>query len=135
MSGVAIVWDLLKADSDLLAVVDGGNIRSGFMPQGTSLPAIVITQVSGTERLSVTMSESPRLVTERVQVDILAATYPQQKQIRALVRSALPLSKGTVGSYYCDGVLPDFEGPDIYSTDPKIFQQSMDFIVRFSRSI
>ncbi len=137
MSGVAAVRYLLAHDASLLALVPAARIMAGALPLGITLPAISVTTVSDLTRLTVAMTESTRFVTERVQVDVLAGDYPAVKVILDRVRDALPGSLtalgGTVNGMACDSILPDTTGPDIFVDNPKIYTQSQDFMVRYSR--
>ena len=133
MSGVAIVRALLAANAPLTAVVPAVRIFAGAIPLNTPLPAISIAEITGRQRNSVAMSEAKRLVTERVQVTVCAKSYPSQKAILALVRAALPLSRGVVNGFDCDSILLDGEGPDLYDSTAIIYEQSQDFFVKFSR--
>lgn len=133
MSGVSIVVQLLLANSALTSVVPAERIVSGVLPLETSLPGISVTQVSGMQHKNLAMNSASYLVRERVQVTVLAKTYPETKSILNLVRAACPLSQGTVGSYDCQSVLPDTEGPDLYDHDALIYQQSQDYMVTYRR--
>ena len=132
MSGVAIVRALLVSNAALLAAVPAAKIMAGAIPLATVLPAISVAQISSTERHTVAMV-GQKLITERVQVTVCAKSYPTQKSILALVRAALPVSRGVVAGFDCDSVLADSEGPDIYDPDAVIYEQSQDFFVKFSR--
>lgn len=133
MSGVAIARYLLAHHAGLTAVVPAARIVAGVVPPGTVLPAIGITQVSGSERNTVAGTEPKKLVAERVQVTILAASYPQQKELLGLLPSALPATRGTINGFACDSITPEGEGPDLYSADPVIYEQSKDFFIRYIR--
>ena len=133
MSGVAIARALMVANSTLLATVPAARVISGVVPVGTAMPAISVSEVSATQRLIVAMNASAYLVTERVQITAMAASYAQMKAVLALIRAALPLSRGTVGTFACDSVLFDSEGPDFYDADALLHMGSVDYIVRFTR--
>lgn len=132
MSGVAVIRYLLANNAPLTAVVAPNKIKAGIVPINTALPAISIRQISGQEQPLIKRG-SNMLVTDRVQVTVLASTYPQQKSIIELIRSALPPTRGTVNSYAVDSITPDIDGPDLYSEDPVIYEQSVDYFVRFVR--
>lgn len=129
MSGVAIVCRLLLDNTDLTNVVSSDNIAGGMLPQKTALPAISIKTIDALRRVPVDASGTKRMVTERVQVTVLAKSYAEKKQILNLVRKALPISRGTVGGIKCDSVLPDVEGPDLDDVDDAIYEQSRDYMV------
>jgi hypothetical protein len=132
MSGVSIIRTLLVANSSLLAVVPAEKIMAGVIPIGTVLPAIGITSISGMPKSTIRTDEVT-LWTDRVQVTVEAKSYPSQKSILALVRDAIPAKRGTVGSFYCDSISPDIEGPDIFDSEPAISAGSQDFLVRYVR--
>lgn len=133
MSGVAIVRDMLATNTNLLVFVPSSSIISGVLPLKTQLPAISISQISSVKRLTVGMDEESSLIKDRVQVTSVAKNYTQMKTILSLVREALPLSKGMTDNFYCDSILPDSEGPDIFDADALLHMGSQDFVVRYSR--
>lgn len=130
MSGVAIVRYLLSQAAAVTAVVPATRIQAGVLPQGTAVPFISITEVSGTELLHLTASSG--LNTERVQVTVDGLSYQQVQQVLALCRTALPYTRGTVNSIACDSILPDLKGPDGYDDLLKTHFKSQDFIVKWS---
>lgn len=132
MSGVAILRYMLANNAPLAVVVPANKIMAGVAPLNTSLPAVSIRQISGQEYQTIKRG-SNQLVTERIQVTVLAATYPQQKTILGLIRTALPGTRGTVNGFVVDSIVPYIDGPDLYNDDPVIYEQSIDFVVRFYR--
>lgn len=132
MSGTSIIRTLLVANNPLLAVVPAIKIMAGVLPLNTVLPAISVTSISGMPTSTIRTDEAT-LWTDRVQVTVEALSYPTQKSILQLVRDAIPAKRGTVGSFYCDSISPDIEGPDIFDADANIFVGSQDFIVRYVR--
>ena len=132
MSGVAILRYMLANNAPLTAIVSSNKIIAGVAPLNTVLPAISIRQISGQEYQTIKRG-SNQLVTERIQVTVLASTYPSQKSILNLIRSALPGTRGTVNGFVVDSITPDIDGPDLYNDDPVIYEQSIDFMVRFYR--
>ena len=133
MSGVVIARALLAADATLTAAVPAARIFAGAIPLNTPLPAISVTQTSGSERLTVAMNDAKRLVTERVQVTVCAKSYPSQKALIALARKALPNSRAVINGFDCDSIIPDSEGPDVYDPTAGIYEQSHDFFVKYLR--
>lgn len=131
MSDVKAVRYLLANNASLIAVVPAARIFSGVIPQGTTLPALGVSHVSTVRRQAVS---NDTFCTARVQVTVLAATYPTQKSILALVRAAVTRKPGTVNSVKVDTILKDLEGPDFRNdaVDPPIYMQSQDFIVHYT---
>jgi len=87
MNGVIVVRSLLVADTGLTALVPEARIAAGSLPQGTVLPAFSLMSVSSVDR-NIPAPGPTRRVTERVQVTVLARTYPETKTILAAVRKA-----------------------------------------------
>jgi hypothetical protein len=131
MSDVKAVRYLLKTNTELIAVVPAAKIMAGILPQATAAPAIGITHVS-TMRQQFVAETSAHLCTSRVQVTVIAADYPTQKSILALVRAALPRSRGTVNGVAVDSIVADIEGPDFGDPDAGLCMGSHDFIVTFT---
>lgn len=132
MSGTAIIRYLLANNAPLTEIVPSSKIMAGVIPLNAALPAISIRQISGIEHKLIKRNGT-QTATDRVQVTVNATTYPQQKQILKLIRSALPATRGTVNTFSVDSITPDIDGPDLYSEDPVIYEQSIDYIVRFYR--
>jgi hypothetical protein len=130
MSGVTAIVYLLKNNAPLTAVVSASKIAAGRIPQGTALPAIEVSHISGVWRNEI--SAQSTYCTARVQVTVLASTYAQQKQIMALVRTAVPRTRGTINSVNVDCILRDSDGPDFRDDDAGIYMQTQDFFVKFN---
>jgi len=139
MSGVGIVRKLLSTNSALLAVVPAIKIFAGVIPLNTVLPAISVQEISGNSFKTMAMGSSPTLWTERVQITVEVKPtpegtgYPGVKALLALIRAALPSTRGTVGSFTCDSISTDIEGPDLFYFELDIHSQSQDFVVRYVR--
>lgn len=133
MSGVGIVRTLLAGNAGLIAVVPASRIMAGILPPKTAVPAISVTQISAVPDAPIRRGTDPMLWTERVQVTVDAATYPQQKSVLALVRAALPSTRGPVGGFSCDSISLDMEGPDTFGADEGFHVGSQDVVVRYTR--
>ncbi|MBK8916359.1 MAG: hypothetical protein IPM64_17480 [Phycisphaerales bacterium] len=131
MSATKAVIYLLHNNATLIAQVPAARIMAGTLPQTLALPAIHVRQISGTERLPVSMAEAKRFRTERVQVTVLAGTYPALKLILELVRNACSGASGSASGVVVDSVLPDGVGPDLSDEAAQIFEQSRDFMVNW----
>jgi hypothetical protein len=131
MSGVAIVRLKLVAYSALTAVVPEAKIRAGVIPLGEQANAISLTQISGSPRNTLSMQNAKVLHTDRVRVLVQAGSYPVKEQIKRLAYLALPNTRGALGSFDVDSLLPDTEGPDQQDAETALFWQSRDYIVKF----
>lgn len=129
MSGVAVIQALLAGNTQLVAAVPAARIFGGPIPPKTALPAIAVMQISGTERLTVSMSERRRQRTERIQVTVEARDYPTKKTVLELVRGACGMRVGDLNGVSVMSVLPAGEGPDLDDPETPLYSQSRDFIV------
>lgn len=87
MSAVLIVSHILNNNSALLSKVP---INRQFMvtaKQGEAMPYLVINQVSGVDE--VTLSGQGEYQRDRIQIDIVAATFNEANNVSKLVRGAL----------------------------------------------
>lgn len=143
MSGVAVVWYLLKTNSPVLALVPAARIMAGTPPIDTVLPTIGVTQISSIQRLTLAMNESPKLHTDRVQVSVLVKSpdsspsglgYPGMRSLLRLCLAACPNQRGTINGVAVDSILPDIEGPDLPNDAAGILQGSRDLIVKWRSS-
>jgi len=131
MDGVVVVRLLLSQSLTLTGLIPGDRIRAGVLPQGVILPAISITSVSKTD-LNIPSPADRRFVTERVQVSVLAKSYPEQKAVLRAVRTAAadklyPEVVGVSGIT----VHTASAGPDFMLED-SIYTGSQDFMVRYN---
>jgi hypothetical protein len=70
--------------------------------------------------------------TARVQVTAQSKELSSSRRsILALVRAALPRTRGTVHGVEVDDILHDIDGPDFNDPDTEIYMGSSDFIVTF----
>lgn len=127
---VSPVWHLLSTNATLIAQVPAARITAGVIQQGTTLPAIGVNHISTVREQSV--SGPTGICRSRIQVTVHADTYPKQRSILALVRAALPRSRGTVNGVAIDSIVTDTEGPDARNDAAGIYQGSQDFLVVFT---
>ena len=133
MNGVIAVRSLLVADTRVTALVPFARIAAGMLPQGTDLPAISLMSVSSVDR-NVPAPGSKRRVTERVQVTVLARTYPEVKAILAAVRTAAADQMPAIDGLTEVIVHTDSAGPDFLDEETGIHMQTQDFRVSFNEA-
>lgn len=134
MNGVIAVRQLLVGHAALTALVPAARIATGVLPQGTALPAISITSVSSVDR-NILQPGARRHVTERVQVTVLASTYPSQKGIQAAVKAAAADQMPTVSGISDVVVHTDGAGPDFMNEEASIYLGTQDFRISFNQLI
>ena len=133
MNGVIAVRSVLVADTGVTALVPIARIAAGMLPQGTDLPAISLMSVSSVDR-NVPAPGAKRRVTERVQVTVLARTYPEVKAILAAVRNAAADQMPAIDGLTDVTVHTDSAGPDFLDEETGIHMQTQDFRVSFNEA-
>ena len=133
MNGVIAVRSLLVADTGVTALVPNARIAAGMLPQGTDLPAISLMSVSSVDR-NISAPGPKRRVTERVQVTVLARTYPEVKAIIAAVRNAAADRMPAINGLADVTVHTDSAGPDFLDEETGIHMQTQDFRVSFNEA-
>ena len=133
MNGVIAVRTLLVTDTGMTALVPPARIAAGMLPQGTELPAISLFSVSSVDR-NIPAPGSKRRVTERVQVTVLARTYPEAKTLIAAIRAAAADQMPTVDGLFDVTVHTDSAGPDFVDEETGILMQTQDFRVSFNEA-
>ena len=133
MNGVIAVRSLLVADIGLTALVPLSRIAAGMLPQGIDLPAILLMSVSSVDR-NVPAPGPNRRVTERVQVTVLARTYPETKAILAAARKAAADQMPVIDGLTDVTIHTDSAGPDFLDEETGIHMQTQDFRVSFNEA-
>ncbi len=133
MNGVIAVRSLLVADARVTALVSVARIAAGMLPQGTDLPAISLMSVSSVDR-NIPAPGPKRRVTERVQVTVLARTYPETRAILAAVRKAAGDQMPVIDGLTDVTVHTDSAGPDFLDEETGIHMQTQDFRVSFNEA-
>ena len=133
MNGVVAVRALLVAHTPLTSLVPVAQIVAGVVQQGSALPALSLMSVSSTDR-NIIKAGAVRRVTERVQVTVLAATYPAAKSILKAVRQAAADRTPTIAGIGQVIVHTDSAGPDFLDEQAGIHMQTQDFRVSFNEA-
>lgn len=131
MNGVIAVRSLLVGDLRVTALVPPERIAAGALPQGTVLPAIALMSIGSVDR-NIPSPGPKRRVTERVQVTVLARTYPEAKAIIAAVRAAAADRMPQIDGLSAVTVHTDSAGPDFLDEETGIHMQTQDFRVSFN---
>jgi hypothetical protein len=133
MNGVIAVRSLLVADTGVTALVPAAQIVAGNLPQSTTIPAIALMSVSSVDR-NVPAPGPKRRVTERVQVTVLAASYPSAKAIIRAVRAAAADQMPAIDGLTDVTVHTESAGPDFLDEETGIHMQTQDFRVSFNEA-
>lgn len=129
MSDTSIIHALLASNAALTALVPTVRIRIGTIPQGTVLPAILISTVSSNDRQRVADNNKPILITARTEVTVLAKNYQDQRKAIDLIGKAIRGGRRMVGGVLVASIRTDIVGPDMHDKPLDIYMQSRDFQV------
>lgn len=129
MSGVDIIGALLRADTDVLDLVPETTIKAGRLPDGVSLPALLVKVISTVELQTLIRGPTTRTV-DRVSVTVRAASYRDQRLAIRLVTACCAGRTGDVGggvrvSILTAGTGPELDGPG------NSFERTQDFRVSY----
>ncbi|CDO37146.1 DUF3168 domain-containing protein [Novosphingobium sp. KN65.2] len=133
MNGVVAIRQLLIADAALTALVPATRIQGGVLPQGTALPSVSITTVSGVDR-NIPSPGATRHVTDRIQATVLAANYPSLLAVMDAVKKASADKFPTVSGISNVVVHTDGEGPDFMDETASIYLRTQDFRVSYTET-
>jgi len=127
---VEVILELLLASGDVAAHVVAASIVPGVVREGAALPALGITEVSSVPVGAIDGQAEYSVVTARVQVTVMAATYPEVKSVLDLVRRACNFQRGQIAGVDVISVVRDTVGPDLEDMAGNHFQ-SIDFKVTY----
>lgn len=129
MTGAMIVGAILREAVAITSIVPAAMIKAGRLPEDAALPALLVRNVSSTERSTLTRWEKVR-TTDRVAVTVRAANYKDQGAIIRLIRSACAGLTGDIGGGSHVAIINAGTGPDVAGPGNS-FEQTQDFLVSF----
>ena len=132
MSGTSILRYLLVNDAELTHTVPPDHILVGILPKNTPLPAISIRKIDAQEYRTIDRI-GPQLISERVQITALAPNPEILDEIMSLIRPPLIRMRGQINGFNTESIRSDIERGDHYNEIPIIYDQSIDYIVRYIR--
>ncbi len=103
----------------------------GQLPQGCPLPALVIEHISTVDLPTLDAAAAYGLTRSRIQVTVLASTYPAQKALAAAAVAACKYQRGLIAGIRVITVTRELLGPDQRDDDRSVFHQSIDFLITF----
>lgn len=104
MSGVSVIRYRIANTAGVTALVSSSRIMAGPLPEGTSLPAISVSEISA-------VPDVGTLWIDRVQVTVFARSYVEMRAVMAAVE-AVTYPRGTINGFNVDSVHDDAYGPD-----------------------
>lgn len=128
--GVAVIIGLLLDGDAVTDLVPADRIAAGIVPEETPLPAISVTSVSKIDH-NLLSPGATRHVDERVQVSVMADSYPMLKSVLHAVRAACCDFVGAKAGLSGVTVLSANGGPDYTDEQASIAAGSQDFMVGY----
>lgn len=132
MSAELAIKALLEGSAGISALV-GTRLYSGARLEGDPLPAVVWEEISDTPLSPIDITAGAEPMVGRIQVNCLGSTSAQVKQIKDAVVAACHKQSGTLGGVSVQAVLQSTAGPRSYDALVDTWQQSVDFIVHYTR--
>ena len=130
MRAEKVIRTLLLADTGVTALV-AARIYPAQLPQGTALPALIITHISTIELPTLDAQAAYSLMRARIEVTAIASDYATQKNLLEAVRKACNYQRGTIAGVSVASVRRDTLGPDLRNDDMQVFTQTLDFFVTY----
>lgn len=129
MIGAEIIGALLRDNSTGIAPVAAANIKGSRLPDGVSLPALLVKTTSTVERQHLKRGLIVHTV-DRVSVTVRAKSYVERRDIMAWVRQRCAGRTGSVAgatnvSILTAGTGPELDGPG------DTFERTQDFRVSY----
>lgn len=128
MTGVDIIGALLVDSAEIGARVTA--IKAGSLPDGITLPALLVRSVSLVEGQTLRRGQLVRQ-TERTSVTVRANSYREQRELIVLVRNVCAGRTGTIAGATEVAVNSAGTGPDV-GGPANSFEQTQDFKVGFN---
>ena len=132
--GVQILGAVFAQATSMTDTVPADRHFGGAPPLGVTLPALVLKSISRRKLRTVARGVGPRKKFERVQATALAADYETQAKLVAIMEDVGDLVIGDIAGFTAVSISWESTGPDLYSTDPPIFEQGADFLVSFTEA-
>jgi hypothetical protein len=129
MSAEKVIYELLKTNVALVAVVPVARMFSGVIPIGAVRPALVYNLVSDYEETAIGLTTIKNRA--RVQVTAVADTYPAVKALAKLITTACNHRQGTYNGVVTDSVIKDGVSADYRDDVTGVFYSTVDFRVAY----
>jgi len=132
MSADTVIKTLLDAAAGITALV-GTRVYADHRPEGDALPALVFSVISETPDTPFNAVAGPEPVTGPVQVAAQAATRARGRGLIPQAGLACPKQSGRFCRVGTSCVVESTTGPDSYDPLVDTYQQTIDFVVNYTR--
>ena len=128
-TGTDIIGALLLAEAALIALVPAPRIKSGILPDGTALPALVVLEASQVERQTLVRGAKVRTI-DRVSVTGRFNSIRERKTIMEMVKNICAGRTGAIAGMENVSILNAGRGPDLLGPADS-FEKTQDFRVSY----
>lgn len=128
-TGTDIIGALLLADAELIALIPAPRIKSGVLPDGIDLPALVVQETSQVERQTLVRGSKVRMI-DRVSVTGRFNSIRERKTIMEMVKTICAGRTGTIADMENVSILTAGRGPDLLGPADS-FEKTQDFRVSY----
>lgn len=139
MRAEGVMMALLRANATVLATVGASpqGIYFSRMAENAPFPALVLETVSGQLVTPINATAGMQLLATRIQVNALARTVLQCKQLLDYARIALEFQSGVINATLGGATVPvtvqgiwrEAIGPDLKDDELGVYVQSHDYVV------
>ena len=129
VEGADIVGTLLREYADITAIVPVAQIKISTLPEGVSLPHILLSTVSSVERKPLKHGATVR-TTDRIAVRVRGSSLREQRVLRRLVVKCCAGRTGNIGGGLAVSITTDGAGPEGRGAD-NAFERTQDLRVSF----
>ena len=131
MSAEKVVYNLLSTDAALKLIVPTARMFAGVVPIGATYPALCYNLVSSSDITAIGLTTIKSR--SRIQVTVVAKSYPDVKALADKVRIACNLKQGTFNGVVTDSVIMDNIGADYRDDETGVFYSTVDFNIVHNR--
>jgi len=131
MSAEKVVYNLLSTNAALKLIVPTARMFAGVVPIGATYPALCYNLVSSSDITAIGLTTIKSR--SRIQVTVVAKSYPDVKALADKVRIACNLKQGTFNGVVTDSVIMDNIGADYRDDETGVFYSTVDFNIVHNR--
>jgi hypothetical protein len=131
MSAEKVIYNLLSTNVALLTVVPKARIYAGVIPIGATYPALCYNLISSSNNTTISLGTMKSR--SRVQVTVVATSYPAVKSLAPLVDNACNNKRGTFNGVVTDSVIMDDIGADFRDDETGVYYSTLDFNIIHNR--
>lgn len=128
MRAEKVVRSLLLANATVTASV-ATRVYPVTLPEGTTLPAIVIDHISTVEQPTIDANAPAQLVESRISVTVMTSDYLTLKNLIDACRVALNFKRGSISGVNVVSIRRALVGPEYKDDALRSYAQPQDFMV------